>query len=40
MTEWEKDYAEFQGQMLAGKNISFDKLIQELRRTVDAFNHK
>ena len=38
MPEWEKDYVEIQGQMIAGETISFDRLIQELRRIVDAIN--
>ena len=38
MPEWEKDYAEFQGQMISGENISFDRLIQELRRITDTIN--
>ena len=40
MPEWEKDYAEFQEQMISGENISFDRLIQELRRIIDIINHK
>jgi hypothetical protein len=38
MPEWERDYAELQGQMIAGENISFGRLIQELQRSMNRLN--
>ncbi|MDR2556177.1 MAG: nucleotidyl transferase AbiEii/AbiGii toxin family protein [Bacteroidales bacterium] len=38
MSEWERDYAEVQGQMIAGDSISFEKLLQELRRVTEIIN--
>ena len=38
--EWKKDYTEIQGQMIAGESISFDRLIQELKRIVDTINFR
>ena len=38
MPEWERDYAEVQGQMIAEESVSFDKLMQELRRIVEIIN--
>jgi len=40
MPEWEWDYAELQEQMIAGKSLSFDRIIQELRRIVEVINGK
>ena len=39
MPEWERDYFDLQRQMIAGKSISFDMLIQELRRVIEFINH-
>jgi hypothetical protein len=38
MPVWERDYSEVKGQMIAGESISFDSLIQELRRIVKIIN--
>ena len=38
LPEWERDYAELQEQMIAGESISFDGLMQELKRIVEAIN--
>ena len=40
LPEWEKDYAELQGQMLAGEAVSFTTLIKELHRIVEAINSR
>jgi len=37
LPEWERDYAEIQRQLIVGENISFDKLIQEIKRIVELF---
>jgi hypothetical protein len=36
--EWKRDYAEIQGQMIAGDSVSFDILMRELRRIVAIIN--
>jgi len=38
LPEWERDYAEMQGQMITGESISFDSLMEELRQIIDKFN--
>ena len=38
MPEWERDYVEIQGQMIAGESVSFDRLMQVLKRIVDTIN--
>ena len=38
MPEWERDYTELQGQMIAGNSIPFERLIQVLRRIVEIIN--
>jgi len=38
--EWERDYAEVQGQMIAGDGIPFERLLQELRRIVEIINSR
>lgn len=38
MQEWERDYVELQGQMIAGNSIPFERLMQELRRIVEIIN--
>jgi len=38
MPEWERDYLEIQGQMIAGNSISFKRLLQELKRIVEIIN--
>jgi hypothetical protein len=38
LPEWERDYAETQGQMIAGESISFDRLMEEIRRIIYKFN--
>lgn len=38
MPEWEKDYAEIQGQMIAGESPSFATLIEEIRQILDRIN--
>jgi hypothetical protein len=39
MPEWERDYAEVQGQMIAGESIPFDVLMQELKRIIEIINN-
>jgi len=36
--EWERDYADFQEQMIAGEKITFDMIIDEVRRIVEVIN--
>jgi len=38
LPEWKNDYLEIQGQMIAGESVSFDRLIQVLKRIVDVIN--
>jgi len=35
MSEWERDYTEVQGQMIAGESVSFDKLIKTMQDIID-----
>lgn len=38
MPEWEKDYAEIRGQMIAGESPSFDELMKALKRILNRIN--
>lgn len=38
MPDWKKDYAEIQGQMIAGESPSFDKLMDELKIILERIN--
>lgn len=38
LSEWEKDFADVQGQMISGEAISFDELMVELRELVNKIN--
>lgn len=38
ISEWERDYTEVQGQMIAGEKIPFETLIQELKRIMGIIN--
>jgi hypothetical protein len=38
MLEWERDYAEIQGQMIVGENVKFEELIQEIKRILVIIN--
>ena len=40
MPEWERDYAELQGQMIAGESISFNRMMRELKRIVKKINNE
>ncbi|MDR3366877.1 MAG: nucleotidyl transferase AbiEii/AbiGii toxin family protein [Prevotellaceae bacterium] len=38
MPEWERDYAEIQGQMIAGERVKFEELIKEIKWIMDKIN--
>ncbi|GHU57451.1 nucleotidyltransferase [Bacteroidia bacterium] len=38
MPEWERDYAEIQGQMIVGESVSFVEIINEVKRITDKIN--
>jgi hypothetical protein len=38
MPEWEKDYTELQGQMIAGESISFKQIMDKIKQIVDKIN--
>ncbi|GHT69905.1 nucleotidyltransferase [Bacteroidia bacterium] len=38
MSEWERDYAEIQEQMIVGKSVSFGELIEEIRQIIVKIN--
>jgi len=38
MPLWEKDYKTMQKQMIYGESLPFDKLIEEIRQTVNRIN--
>jgi hypothetical protein len=38
MPEWERDYAEIQGQMIVGESVSFEKLMEELKQIIAKIN--
>ncbi|MDR3341000.1 MAG: nucleotidyl transferase AbiEii/AbiGii toxin family protein [Candidatus Symbiothrix sp.] len=40
MPEWERDYAEIQGQMIVGENIQFKELIKRTLSTIEMINEK
>ena len=38
MPEWERDYAELQGQMIAGENVRFETVMNEAKRVCNKIN--
>jgi predicted nucleotidyltransferase component of viral defense system len=40
MSEWERDYAEIQGQMIVGENIGFEIIISLMQQITDRINTK
>ncbi|GAP71459.1 nucleotidyl transferase AbiEii/AbiGii toxin family protein [Candidatus Symbiothrix dinenymphae] len=38
MSEWERDYADIQGQMIAGESVAFADVMAEIQRVVDRIN--
>jgi hypothetical protein len=38
MPIWERDYAEIQGQMIAGESVPFEEVMKEIRRIADRLN--
>ena len=38
MQEWERDYAELQGQMIAGESIGFETIMNEVKRVCERIN--
>ncbi|MDR1553824.1 MAG: nucleotidyl transferase AbiEii/AbiGii toxin family protein [Prevotellaceae bacterium] len=38
MSEWEKDYAELQSQMIAGNSVHFNELMKEIKRITNKIN--
>jgi hypothetical protein len=39
MPVWERDYGEIQGQMIVGENVSFGKLIEEVKLILHKINN-
>ena len=38
MSEWERDYAEVQGQMIAGESVEFETVMNEVKRVCEKIN--